>query len=559
MAKDVAIIYLEADEEIPTIISRLDEIKGREAIFVVPKEAILTHSLINLKLLGREAEKRKKKINIITTDEAGVNLSRKAGFAVFDSVSQAKSLGRVGELDEEEEFDQDETEAEKEVPGKEEVEDENEERYAPAAAATGIEPEAELKPEEVPMRESAVVSPAPVVNRRFGQAKLKNIKLKTILISLAVVVVLAFLVFAYLYLTKATVNLYVKASTKTGQASFTLAQTPSAGELASQTVTVDEQKSVSGKATGQKDEGAKATGQITIYNYWSSDSQVLVAGTKFQAISSNQIFVLTNQVTVPGVASSTAGGVTSSTAGSIVTNVAANDIGAEYNIAPDRFFIPGLSTSEQAKLYGQSSQPMTGGLKKTVTVVSDSDCSQLLTSIQTGLQQNAQNDLSAKAKAYPGDVFNTALIFNNNPQTSCDPAVNSEASSFTAKVQIHYVAFLYKDSDLKALLKSQLAQNLDPTKDISADSFSQLNFTAKKADLNNNNVALTVQTNLILIPKLDLNSIKQNITGKDLDSATKYLNANAQIQNSEVQLVPSFIKRLPRSSSRITINIKEAN
>jgi len=92
MDKEIEIIYLEADEEIPSVISRLEEAKSENLVLVVPKEAILIHSVINLKLLRREADKRGKKIAIVTKDEAGQNLAKKASFPVYDSIAQAQSL-----------------------------------------------------------------------------------------------------------------------------------------------------------------------------------------------------------------------------------------------------------------------------------------------------------------------------------------------------------------------------------------------------------------------------------------------------------------------------------
>jgi hypothetical protein len=74
--------YIEIDEEIISAVSRLRKSGDRENIFVLPKRALILQSIINLKLLGREAEKLGKTVIIMTQDEQGMRLAEKAGLRV---------------------------------------------------------------------------------------------------------------------------------------------------------------------------------------------------------------------------------------------------------------------------------------------------------------------------------------------------------------------------------------------------------------------------------------------------------------------------------------------
>lgn len=74
--------YIEIDEEIISAVSRLRHSKNAENIFVLPKRALILQSIINLKLLRREAEKLGKNISIMTQDEQGMRLAEKAGLRV---------------------------------------------------------------------------------------------------------------------------------------------------------------------------------------------------------------------------------------------------------------------------------------------------------------------------------------------------------------------------------------------------------------------------------------------------------------------------------------------
>lgn len=74
--------YIDIDEEITSIVDRLRKSKFKEVIIVVPKRAILIQSIVNLKLLKKEAENFKKELIIVTQDKLGKMLIEKAGIEV---------------------------------------------------------------------------------------------------------------------------------------------------------------------------------------------------------------------------------------------------------------------------------------------------------------------------------------------------------------------------------------------------------------------------------------------------------------------------------------------
>ena len=74
--------YIDIDEEITSIVDRLRKSKSKEVVIVVPKRAILIQSIVNLKLLKKEAESFKKELIIVTQDKLGKLLIEKAGIEV---------------------------------------------------------------------------------------------------------------------------------------------------------------------------------------------------------------------------------------------------------------------------------------------------------------------------------------------------------------------------------------------------------------------------------------------------------------------------------------------
>ena len=88
--------YIDIDEEITSVVEKLKKTEAPEAVLVVPKGALLIQSIVNLKLLRKEADKLGLKISIVTQDKLGKMLIQKAGIFVEQKV----------EDDEEEIFEQ---------------------------------------------------------------------------------------------------------------------------------------------------------------------------------------------------------------------------------------------------------------------------------------------------------------------------------------------------------------------------------------------------------------------------------------------------------------------
>ena len=63
--------YIDIDEEITSIAERLRSAEAPEVIMVVPKQAVLIQSIVNLKLLNKEATRLGIKLIMVTQDKLG--------------------------------------------------------------------------------------------------------------------------------------------------------------------------------------------------------------------------------------------------------------------------------------------------------------------------------------------------------------------------------------------------------------------------------------------------------------------------------------------------------
>lgn len=80
--------YIDIDEEIISAVSRLRNSGQGENVFIFPKRALILQSIINLRLLEREANKLGKKVIVVSQDEAGRKLAEKAGLLVEEYQDQ---------------------------------------------------------------------------------------------------------------------------------------------------------------------------------------------------------------------------------------------------------------------------------------------------------------------------------------------------------------------------------------------------------------------------------------------------------------------------------------
>ena len=151
-------LYIDVDEEITSIIDRLRKAEAPEVIVVVPKQAVLIQSLVNLKLLKKEADRRKKKIMLVTQDRIGKKLIEKAGILVQKKADEEM-------LDESETFISEKKERSKNIPQDFLDSDEEEEKIGTSDFFEKIEapvPESKSKPEEIGNN---------IGNIRFGEPK----------------------------------------------------------------------------------------------------------------------------------------------------------------------------------------------------------------------------------------------------------------------------------------------------------------------------------------------------------------------------------------------------
>ncbi|MEK7555261.1 MAG: hypothetical protein AAB516_00340 [Patescibacteria group bacterium] len=300
-------------------------------------------------------------------------------------------------------------------------------------------------------------------------------------------------------------------------------------------------------ATGTKDVKQKAIGKIIIYNAYSSESQLLIANTRFLA-PDGKIFRLTNKIIVPG-AKIVEGKIISS---SIEAGVMADAAGEEYNIKPVEYFsIPGFKDSAKYKgFYAESKNSMTGGFIGKMAVPTDENIKQAKEKNRQILQQ-ALNSFIYSQIPEGFKIIEGAEQFNIIKET-----VNKETDAvgnFAVFGEAELSITAFKEEDAKNLIvslaKGELGKEFEPKE-------YQLNYGISRADINNGSISFPVDFQGVFWQAIDIGTFRESIKNKSESELRGAVFSLPKVEKVEVSFWPFWVNQVPDNTDRIKVVIE---
>lgn len=551
------VIYLEVDEDITSAVDKLTSEAGSAVQIVTAKRSTLFQSVINLKLLKKAAADANKDLVLVTSDRVATNLAGRIGVPVASQVGEPGSVPKMAAA----------------AAGAAALKSNDEDEIdggtigdvVPDAKPATPEPHpAEEVVEKVPTPEPPTPTPASspepaAKGKKTGKKSpvpsIGKMQKRVLLGGLAVLALLLALGLNY-YFTRATVTLFAKGAQV--NASFDFTADPSARQsdigaatLAATELSLDRTVNASVQATGTKDLGTKAGGTITVYNEFDSNSQPLVAGTRFIS-ADGKVFRSTANATVPG--SSVSGG--KIVAGQTTVSVQADQNGDQYNLGPTRYTIPGLSAAQQAGIYGQGQQ-MQGGSSKTAKVITQADIDKAQKAALEADKADAQKDL--KSKAGKGQVVLEPSLTQKVTRSDPNPDANAEASSGTVAISVEYTQLAVKQSELSELAKSKEQEQIGQDKDIYDDGSSNLQLKAVGAPASDGGQKFRANATAFAGTKIDKDALVKDIKGKKIGEATEIAQRLQDVEKAEIKVTPTWATSLPGIEKHIKVEIKVSN
>jgi len=298
--------------------------------------------------------------------------------------------------------------------------------------------------------------------------------------------------------------------------------------------------SVNKKTTGEKKIGEKAKGEITIYNSNLDAAELIPKGSVI--LSDNGLKFITEEEIKVASASGDASNPKPSTA---KAKVIAFDIGEEYNLSSgQKFKIEGKS----ANLLAKNEVSFSGGTKKTVKTVSRNDMEELKNKAIEQIKSKSVN-LNSDKKLI-NDLTEVNLL-----KEEYSKEIGEEAETLELKASGEKIYYFYDLNQLKnrllAILKKEISNELEIEKN-------QINTELIRTEKKDNQIDLRFKTNILLVKKIDINSLKKQIIFVNKKQMADVLKDRFQINRYDFKLDSGllFVERTPIFSKNIEVIIK---
>lgn len=574
-------IYLEPDEEITSVVERLGDIDEDKIAVVVPKNSTLFQSLVNLKLLSRQAKKLGKSVVLISANKVGVRLAKQVGIDTYSTIGSVvanavPSDSNIAQVNPEV----------KPIPASDVLPDGTPiNRYSSDAisstSGTENEPTAITQPETKSVaqienitesddgpeakevvesdpanseevieddssQETVVEKPSlpTFISRGVNSHRDRTpfiFPWKSAIVALTMILV-AFVV-TFLFLPKATVTLTFPAKLINEKFNVEVKTTPAEGEkiVPGSLITASASSSKEVTATGKKDVGTKAGGTISVKNCEDTNSRSLPAGSK--ATSAGKGFTTNSTVTIPAGQFSSGGTVCNSTSATVA--VTAETAGSDFNLSNANFALAGMPT----RISGTGST--SGGTTKQITVLSQEDVDSAYAELTNKLKTDSLTDL--KAKSAEQTVLDDSIKVEVRVQ-KVDKEVGAETDKANVTVGVDSNAIAYDSAKILEISTQVLTLKLETGQKLIFNEGQKpvVTYVSLSDDLTTMTVG--VDTSGFAGPDINKFSLASEIKNKSVSNAVSFLKEKHAADEVTIEIIPGWwIKRLPLLSQAISV------
>lgn len=516
-------ILVDKSEPAASVVEKILAAPDSDIVLVIPRNARIAESLGNFHLLNREADATGKSVMIESVDEEVLALAKAAKIPathpLFSSSAQGRSLSDI-------------------VPSSRSEEDKPVKRKKFA-----------FKPETPEEREMIVEAEAEEVVRG-EEFKPPSRRVLVFGIALVALFVLgAWAVGAFFARAEVRINFSEIPWENQGEvlATKTVAEINPADRVIPAEVFRDKRNLTQFfPGTGRAEVAEKATGRLVIYNAYSSQSQTLVATTRFET-PDGKIFRLDNQVIVPG-AEIRDGEIIPS---SIETGVTADKAGEDWNVGPiEKLTIPGFEGSPRFNgFYGALPRGTSGGFIGEKAVPTDADVAaaeeKMTQILRSSLENNLLSGRPSEFKILDGT--SETEVTRMTVQKSTDAQGN-----FSIIGEAEFRAIGFREEDLRAMLLD-LAVREYPESDFKNLEFS---YSGAETDYDGGEIKFSVEARGELVPAFSGEDFRAQVAGQDLSSVQSQILKLPRLADAEVSVWPIWLRRLPEDPGKITLTLE---
>ena len=404
MNKDV--IYIEPEDDITDIITKIENAKEKIVALVPPKKAGVLRSVVNIKLITKAAVNAKKTVVLVTTDPSILKLAAATKLPVTKDLQSAPSIPEA-EVEDEKPVKEEVVEKEETDVGEDEDEkngeNEEESEEAEESEDEGKKSEEDEKEEKEEKKKSEPVA------KKERKSENKFVAFcnehKTLLIVCGILGLILIIVLIWALAIAPAVNVFVSIKTDTNNfsESVSFVKEQSEEDIKEGKIYLEERKiettsEVSFEATGKKNIGEKAKGEVKVYAYFPLNVRAMTQ------IAQGEVFTISGltyratesvELKYSGVGKNECankdnwqGLVEYGCRINGTVSVEASEPGTKYNIAASS---TGWDTN--ARVFAYSDSSMVGGTDEVITIVQPSDIEKARNELNNGKESENKEKL----------------------------------------------------------------------------------------------------------------------------------------------------------------------
>lgn len=541
-------VYIDADDEITSIINKIEKASHKVVALVLPKRTSALQSIVNMRLLKRSAEKADKSVVIITSEPALLPLAGAAGLHIAKNLHSQPEIppSPIFSAEPKPKIDEDAA-----AIGDSSAKLDYHRSIGELAAGQSVdEPDAiALDDEDEPKPTGKKAKNASPKNKKLKIPNFEKFRLLMAAGVLGVFLLIFFIIFGLIVWPKAKITLRTNSLPVSAQFNLKTSDTAKTYDEAASVIpavlkTQDQSSTQQVQATGQKNLGNKASGKLTMRTANCSGKLPSSVDAGTGAVANSLTFITQEKAafspTVDG------GGNCYYTSGSV--GILAQQGGSKYNLAAGQTF----SISSQG-LSGSNGAALGGGTDNTVAVISQSDVD--------GAKQklgNANSDSAAqaflKALADGGLYVISSTLKTSDPVLTASPDVGQQASTSTVTIKVTYSVLTLKKEDITQAINNKLDKQIDKKKQKVSSTDVLKDAKTSVLDQSSPTVAnLRIDLDTTAIPIIDVASVQKLAAGKKTGDITNLLSSYPGVKSVDVKFSPFWVSKAPKKASKIIV------
>jgi len=282
-----------------------------------------------------------------------------------------------------------------------------------------------------------------------------------------------------------------------------------------------------------------SVGRVRITNTYSSN-QPLVKTTRLLT-SDGRLYRISDSVTVPA-------------GGSVEVEAYADQMGSNYDFStPTSFSIPGLSVDLQRFVTAKSITSFTGG-QQSMHVLTQSD----IANAQRELRDKIVLDAEKKLRASVTDSrFAESAYVPEDVEVNTSARAGDQTDHFMLSLRVKVTGVFYAKSDMDTFVKNGIASHVPVGHILAADDPVKVTYDVSSANPTLETAHITVNADVLTKPtNADGFIAKDAIAGLPVNEAVQTLEQMKGVENADVVVHPSWVRRLPKVTGKITVKIR---